>query len=100
MTTPETIIHLTASTFGITVEEILSKQRPDRIAIPRQIAMALVEEFCDLVPEKIGRAFDRSRVMVLHARGNMPKFLTDPRIVLKMNSLRNEIGGFRDGDGI
>jgi chromosomal replication initiator protein len=56
----ETIKLTVAAHFGITLAEMDSRRRPDRIAWPRQIAMQLVRERMRLGVELIGNKFDRS----------------------------------------
>lgn len=52
--TPEALIEMTASHFGVTVEDLRSSKKSNDIAYPRQIAMYLCRQHTDTGLKKIG----------------------------------------------
>ena len=66
--TPDNIIRLVCSRYGISVEDFLSRKRNQEIAYPRKIAMYLVREMTDISLASIGESFGgRDHTTVLHA---------------------------------
>ena len=66
--TPELIQQIVASHYGITVEDIQSSKRPQKIAYPRQIAMYLCRKLTDSSLPKIGESFGgKDHTTVIHA---------------------------------
>lgn len=62
------IIARVASVYGISAEDIFGRARPEHIAWPRQVAMALAYEVCNEGLDKIGKFFGgRDHGTVLHA---------------------------------
>lgn len=62
------IQRLVAETFGVPVGAMTAKQRPQHIAEPRMVAMALCREFTPLTLQAIGEAFGgRDHATVRHA---------------------------------
>ena len=66
MVSPETIIAKVTDRFGISVEELKSKNKQRRIADARQICMYLIREMTDLSLPRIGEIFNRDHTTVLH----------------------------------
>jgi chromosomal replication initiator protein len=70
MTLPDQIrrIKLTvADHFGITVEDIDGRRRPDHIVFPRHVAMAFCVHMLRLKSYHVGELFDRHHTDVIHA---------------------------------
>jgi chromosomal replication initiator protein len=66
---PEQILRTIAEEYGITVDELLSSSRSQRVALPRQIAMYMLREESDLSLPKIGELLggrDHTTVMYGH----------------------------------
>ena len=65
--TPELIISVVGDQYGVTEEQLLSKNRSRDIALPRQIAMYLCRELTQLSTTNIGKAFGgRDHTTVMH----------------------------------
>ncbi|MEF3280713.1 MAG: chromosomal replication initiator protein DnaA [Elusimicrobiota bacterium] len=81
-----------AEEYGITVEEIKSKQRSERFAIPRQIAMYIACEITNISLPDIGKAFDKDHSTVIYARDKIKQLLnSEPFFAEKINNLINKI---------
>lgn len=68
---PQQIIDSVADIFGITIDQILGRERTNKIARPRQIAMYLMREETDISLPKIGQALggrDHTTVMYGHEK--------------------------------
>lgn len=65
--TMESIQRAVADHYDIRVGDMSSRQRPQGIVFPRQIAMYLCREMTDQSLPEIGRAFNRNHATVLHA---------------------------------
>jgi len=68
---PQQIIDTVADIFGITIDQILGRERTNKIARPRQIAMYLMREETDISLPKIGQALggrDHTTVMYGHEK--------------------------------
>lgn len=66
MVHPESVIARVTERFGLTVEELKSKNKQKRIAEARQVCMYLIREMTDLSLPKIGEIFNRDHTTVLH----------------------------------
>lgn len=65
--TPELIISVVGEQYGVSAEQILSKNRSRNIALPRQIAMYLCRDMTSLSTTTIGKAFGgRDHTTVMH----------------------------------
>lgn len=65
---PHRILEVVANTFGLTQEEILSRNRSKKIALPRQIAMYLMRDVVNASFPKIGETMGgRDHTTVLYA---------------------------------
>jgi chromosomal replication initiator protein len=65
---PDTILDIVADTFNLTQEELLSRNRSKRIALPRQIAMYLLRNMVNASFPQIGKTMGgRDHTTVLYA---------------------------------
>lgn len=65
--TPELIISVVGEQYGVSSEQILSKNRSRNVALPRQIAMYLCRDMTSLSTTTIGKAFGgRDHTTVMH----------------------------------
>ncbi len=64
---PESIQHLVAKYFGVSVPDIIGTRRTRLVAEPRMVAMYLCRELTRLSSNEIGDAFGRTHANVLHA---------------------------------
>ncbi len=66
--TPNDIISRIADLYGVSVEDIISKSRQNKIVIPRFVAMYLTRKLTDMTTTDIGRQFgDRDHSTVVNA---------------------------------
>jgi chromosomal replication initiator protein len=89
----ENIQAAVAEEYGVSIDDLKSKQRTERLAFPRQIAIYLA---CELLPSmslpEIGKAFNKDHSTVIHARDKIRQILnTDPFFSEKINVLINKI---------
>lgn len=88
------IEEVVAETYGVTVEELKSKTKTDRVASARQIAMYLACKLTDMSLPEIGEIFKRDHATVIYARDKIEKMLhSDPFLSEQINSLINKIKG-------
>lgn len=73
---PALIAAATASSFGLSVKQIMSKQRPDSIAIPRMVAMYVMRTALGMTLESIGDFFRRDHATAMHAITKIKKVLS------------------------
>ena len=72
--TPQLIIEVVSEHFQISLDQMISKNRSNEIAIPRQIAMYLCRELTDTSLPQIGEFFGgRDHTTVLHAYNKITK---------------------------
>ena len=64
--TPEFIISVVAEHYHMSPSEILSSKKTKDIALPRQIAMYLSNEYTDYTISKIGEIFEKDHSTVIH----------------------------------
>ncbi len=62
-----------AAYFDLTIADLLGKNRNDRIAKPRMVAMFLARELTKVSSTEIGKAFARNHATVLHAESKIPE---------------------------
>ena len=91
--TIEDIQRIVSQEYGITVDDIKSKQRTERLAFPRQVAIYLA---CEMIPSmslpEIGKAFNKDHSTVIHARDKIKHMLnTDPFFAERINIIINKI---------
>lgn len=88
-----TIQKAVAEVFGVSLEEMAGKGRPQAIAVPRQIAMYLCRKMTSASLPEIAKWFDRTHATVVHAyktvKGRME---TDPDIQSKVVSIVRNLG--------
>jgi chromosomal replication initiator protein len=88
----EDIQSIVAQEYSITVDEIKSKQRSERLSFPRQIAIYIACEITDLSLPDIGKFFNKDHSTVIHARDKIKQLLnSDPFFSEQINDLINKI---------
>ena len=92
-TNSKSIQKIVANHYGIKIEDMKSKRRPENIAFPRQIAMHLCRELTELSLNAIGEEFGgRDHGTVLHAhRLVKDRMEIDPKIRETVNYLMKVI---------
>ena len=94
--TIEAIQRTVAEHYDIRLGDMTSKQRPQAIAFPRQVAMYLCREMTDQSLPSIGHAFGRNHATVLHAyRTVAEKMRTDANLRQTVLALQQRLGGRR-----
>jgi len=73
---PALIAAATASSFGLSVKQIMSRQRPDSIAIPRMVAMYIMRSVLGMTLESIGEFFKKDHATAMHALNKMKKIFS------------------------
>ena len=92
--TIEGIQRMLAEYYDIRLGDMTSKQRPQNIAFPRQVAMYLCRELTDQSLPSIGNAFGRNHATVLHAHRSVgSKMKTDSGLRQTILSLQQRLGG-------
>ncbi len=76
--------------FGVTLNELISRRRPDRIAWPRMTAMSIALEFFPSMPaEDVGVFFQKDRSAAYHAmRAVENRCLTEKDFASKVEMIR------------
>lgn len=92
--TIESIQRMVAEYYDIRLGDMTSKQRPQNIAFPRQVAMYLCRELTAQSLPAIGNAFGRNHATVLHAyRSVGAKMKNDAGLRQTILSLQQRLGG-------
>ena len=92
--TIEGIQRVVAEYYDIRLGDMTSKQRPQNIAFPRQVAMYLCREMTDHSLPSIGNSFGRNHATVLHAHRSVGmKMKTDAGLRQTILSLQQRLGG-------
>ncbi len=92
--TIEGIQRMVAEYYDIRLGDMTSKQRPQNIAFPRQVAMYLCREMTDQSLPAIGNSFGRNHATVIHAHRTVGgKMKTDPNLRQTILSLQQRLGG-------
>jgi chromosomal replication initiator protein len=93
--TPEAIRKRVAESFGVPVENMVSRRRTKEVTVPRQVAMYLMRELLDLPLAQIGNHFGgRDHSTVIHSVAKVEQELeTDPALRERIDALRAEFGG-------
>jgi chromosomal replication initiator protein len=92
--TVEGIQRMVAEYYDIRLGDMTSKQRPQNIAFPRQVAMYLCREMTEQSLPSIGNAFGRNHATVLHAHRSVgSKMKTDVGLRQTILSLQQRLGG-------
>lgn len=71
--TVDAIKKLVSKEYQVTLRELVSKSRKQRVVKPRQIAMYLARTHTDSPLQTIGRSFNRYHATVIHAVGTIEK---------------------------
>lgn len=91
--TIEGIQRLVAEHYDIRLGDMTSKQRPQNIAFPRQVAMYLCREMTGQSLPSIGNAFGRNHATVLHAHRLVgERMKTDSALRQTILSLQQRLG--------
>ena len=92
--TIEGIQRMVAEYYDIRLGDMTSKQRPQNIAFPRQVAMYLCREMTEQSLPAIGNAFGRNHATVLHAHRSVgSKMKGDAGLRQTILSLQQRLGG-------
>ena len=92
--TIEGIQRMVAEYYDIRLGDMTSKQRPQNIAFPRQVAMYLCREMTEQSLPAIGNAFGRNHATVLHAHRSVgAKMKRDSGLRQTILSLQQRLGG-------
>jgi chromosomal replication initiator protein len=93
--TVEEIQRRTCDACDVTLEELLSPSRAQRVAFARQVAMYLARELTDATLPAIGRAFgNRNHTTVMHAcRRVAERIAVDPEAYEAVQRLTEALGG-------
>lgn len=67
------IKRLICKEYALTIKELISKSRKQRIVKPRQIAMYLARAYTDAPLQEVGRSFNRYHATALYAIGSVEK---------------------------
>ena len=85
------VVRITASAFGIHSNQLLSRQRPAHVAIPRMVAMYIFRKRLGLTLQEIGKFFKRDHGTAIHAIKVVEKILNakepnaqEARVIEKM----------------
>jgi len=92
---PDQIIKAVANQFDVTLEELFSRSRSHRIALPRQVAMYLLREESDLSLPKIGEILgDRDHTTVMYGHEKITDLLeTDKKLRRKVINVKEALYG-------
>ncbi|MDR0960775.1 MAG: chromosomal replication initiator protein DnaA [Propionibacteriaceae bacterium] len=86
------IMDETAKHFDVTREDLISPNRTQAIALPRQIAMYLSRELTDLSLPKIGAEFKRDHTTVMHAYNKIKDLIAkDKAIFTKVSEITSQM---------
>lgn len=90
---PFNIIHMVADYYGITTSQMKARTRQRSIALPRQMAMALLMHFTELILADIAHILGRiHHTTVLHAHRTIQDLCeTNEKIYLDRKILINKI---------
>lgn len=90
--TIEDIQKVVAEEYGITVEELKSKQRKERLVFPRHIAIYIAHELTDMSWTDIGEAFNKDHSTTIHACEKIKTMVAnDPYFAETVNKIINKI---------
>jgi chromosomal replication initiator protein len=91
--TADRIIEVTASSFQLSPEELVSKSRKQPLARQRQIAMYLCRELTALSLPRIGAAFGgRDHTTVIHAVDKIKHLIqTDKQVFEEVTALSKQL---------
>ena len=94
---PEQLVQAVAQTFGISNERMLSRDRSQQVALPRQVAMYLLREEAQLSLPQIGSLLGgRDHTTVMYGCQKIAELLeSDERLRRQVVSLREQLYGER-----
>ena len=72
---PVTVVAAVASAFGLDPKQLMSRRRPDCIAVPRMAAMFIMRTTLGMTLESIGEFFKRDHGTAMHAIKRISSFL-------------------------
>ena len=72
---PVMVVAAVASAFGLDPKQLMSKRRPDCIAVPRMAAMFIMRTTLGMTLESIGEFFKRDHATAMHAIKRISSFL-------------------------
>jgi chromosomal replication initiator protein len=92
---PEEVVRRVADSFGITMDQILGRERTRQIALPRQVAMYLLREEANLSLPQIGQTLGgRDHTTVMYGCDKMAEMLeADDRLRRQVVEIREQIYG-------
>lgn len=89
----DAVVFKVGAAFEISHEEFIGKSRRERLVIPRQLAMTLMYELCDVSLAEVGKYFGgRDHGTVLHAtRATKNRIDTDRRFAEQARFIRAQL---------
>jgi len=88
--TINTVKKLISREYSITIKDLLSRSRKQRILEPRQIAIYLSRKYTDAPLQEIGRSFNRYHATALHSIGVIKRKLKESAAMRKQIELLSE----------
>ena len=87
------IQRVVAEEFDLRLADMTSKERPQNVAMPRQIAMFLCRSFTNKSLPEIAKAFDKTHATVVHACKTIPgRMETDRTIRAHVENICDKLG--------
>jgi len=92
---PKHILHAVTEEFDVSEDELFSRSRAHRIALPRQVAMHLLREGTPLSYPEIGEMLGgRDHTTVMYGNEKVSELLeTDPKLRRRVNSIQEALYG-------
>lgn len=92
---PDLIVETTAEEFEITKEELISRSRSHRIALPRQVAMYILREEAEISLPQIGEMLgNRDHTTVMYGHDKISDLLeTDKKLRRKVLNIKEALYG-------
>ncbi|MEJ2758989.1 MAG: chromosomal replication initiator protein DnaA, partial [Anaerolineales bacterium] len=92
---PDEVVRMVAEAFGITVDQILARDRSRNVALPRQIAMYLLREEAQISLPQIGEVLGgRDHTTVMYACDKVSDLLEeDDRLRRQVVDIRDQLYG-------
>ncbi len=92
---PDRVVEMVAGAFGITVDQLLARDRSRQVALPRQIAMYLLREEAHISLPQIGEALGgRDHTTVMYACDKVADLLEqDDRLRRQVVDIRDQLYG-------
>ncbi len=92
-TTCEEIIEVVCDKFGITIPQILSKERTMELVVPRQMAMFISHKFTPLGLKVIAPKFNKTHATILNGVKQFQKQMdVDPNLRASLNEVLERLG--------